>query len=273
MKRRQFLLTGAALVPAWGFRFARADDALPTPEWDRLRATMFGTRPLATEGDAVPLLEVPARAADAATVPVALQSPFNQSAARYVKTMYLVIDRNPTPLAAVFRFTPQSGRAELATRVRVEQYTFMRVIAELNDGSLHLTSRFVKAAGGCSAPAGKDPAAAAANLGQMKLRVDQESASSGPRRARLMVRHPNTSGLAMDQLTRLYAKPHFVRELTVRYRGEPVLEADLTFAISENPDFGFRFLPGDGGELEARVVDTENLNFTSRVTVPGPAAS
>jgi sulfur-oxidizing protein SoxY len=269
MQRRRFLLAGAALVPAWGFGLARADDDPPSPEWEQLRGQLFGDRPIATEGPALPLLEVPARAADAATVPVAISSPFDQSAARHVKTLYLVIDRNPSPVAAIFRFAPESGRAEVVTRVRIEQYTFVRAIAELDDGSLHLASRYVKAAGGCSAPAGKDPAAAAANLGQLRLRVDA-ALEDGPRRARLMIRHPNTSGLAMDQITRYYAKPHFVREVTVSYRGRPVLKAELTFAISENPDFGFRFLPGGGGELEARVVDTENLAFTSRVAVAVP---
>lgn len=272
MERRQFLLGSAALVPAWGFGLARADDNQPTPEWDQLRTQLFSDRPIATEGPAVPTLEVPARAADAATVPLAIRSPFDQSASRYVKTLFLVIDRNPGPLAAIFRFTPESGRAELETRVRVEQYTFVRAISELNDGSLHLASSFVKAAGGCSAPAGKDPAAAAANLGQLRLRAEA-ALEEGPRRARLMIRHPNTSGLAMDQLTRFYAKPHFVRELNILYRGQPVLQAELTFAISENPDFSFRFLPGSGGELEARVVDTENLSFVSRVQVGGTGGS
>lgn len=268
MERRQFLLGSAVLVPAWGFGLARADEDMPTPEWDQLRAQLFSGRTIVTEGATLPILEAPARAADAATVPLALRSAFDQSPGRYVKSLYLVIDRNPTPLAAIFHFTPESGRAEVETRVRVEQYTFVRAIAELNDRSLHMASRFVKASGGCSAPAGKDPAAAAANLGQLRLRAEA-ALEEGPRRARLMIRHPNTSGLAMDQLTRLYARPHFVREVSVLYRGQPVLQAELTFAISENPDFSFRFLPGSGGELEARVVDTENLSFTSRVQVGG----
>ncbi len=272
MRRRQFLLAGAAVVPASLLRAAHAEEAMPTPEWDALRTLLFGDRIIATEGAALPVLEAPPRAADAAVVPIALRSPFDQSPARYVKTMYLVIDRNPTPVAAVFRFTPESGRAEVETRVRVEQYTYIRAIAELEDGSLHMASRFVKASGGCSAPAGKDPAAAAANLGQMRLRVG-EDIGEVPRRARLMIRHPNSSGLVMDQISRLYAKAHFVREVSVRYRGKPVLEADLSFAISENPDFVFRFLPADGGALEARVVDTEGLEFTARTEVAGKGAS
>jgi sulfur-oxidizing protein SoxY len=76
-----------------------------------------------------------------------------------------------------------------------------------------------------------------------------------------MVSHPNDSGLAFDQITRSYAQPHFVRRVEVRYAGKPVLMADVDFSISENPNFRFYFTPGNGGELDARVVDNQDLEF------------
>jgi sulfur-oxidizing protein SoxY len=80
-----------------------------------------------------------------------------------------------------------------------------------------------------------------------------------------MVSHPNDSGLAMDQVTRTYASPHFVRKIDVRYAGKPVLTADVDFSISENPNFRFYFEPGDGGELDATVVDNQDLEFRTSV--------
>ena len=47
----------------------------------------------------------------------------------------------------------------------------MRAIAETSDGVLHMSKSFVKAAGGCSAPAAKDPAQAQADVGKMRFRV------------------------------------------------------------------------------------------------------
>jgi len=165
----------------------------------------------------------------------------------------------------IFRFAPESGRADVETRVRIEQYSVVRAIAELDDGSLLMATRFVKASGGCSAPASKDPAAAAANLGRMKLKVDAAAAAGEPRRAQLMISHPNTSGLAMNQLTRLYPSARFVRLVTVSYRDKPVLVADVDFSISENPSFRFLFRAGDGGELKAEVLDTDGRTFESAV--------
>lgn len=246
---------------------ATATDAAASAEWRQLRTILFGERPIAAASPAVLTLEAPARAEDAATVPIAIRSRVEQTATRYVKTAYLVIDRNPSPLAATFRLTPESGRADLETRVRVEQYSFVRAIVELNDGSLHMASRFVKASGGCSAPTGKDPAAAAANLGRMKLRTLEAVATGEPLRAQLMISHPNTSGLAMDQLSRHYPAPHFVRQVTVRYRDQPVLVGEVNFSISENPNFRFYFRPEDGGELRAEVKDTDGRKFESRVRI------
>jgi sulfur-oxidizing protein SoxY len=158
----------------------------------------------------------------------------------------------------------------METRIRVEQYTHVRAVARTNDGKLYMAVNYVKASGGCSAPAGKDAAAAQASLGKMRIRVDGTPTAGQPVLAQLMVSHPNDSGLAMDQVTRTYATPHFVRQVDVSYAGKPVMRADVDFSISENPNFRFYFLPGDGGDLEARVVDNQDLEFRTSLTVAAP---
>lgn len=276
MTRRLILLAASLIVAgATAAADSAADEAAASAEWRQLRQILFGERPIAAASPEVLTLEAPVRAEDAATVPIAIRSRVEQTATRYVKTAYLVIDRNPSPIAATFRFTPESGRADVETRVRVEQYSFVRAIVELNDGSLHIATRFVKASGGCSAPTGKDPAAAAANLGRMKLRAlgAVAGATGESVRAQLMISHPNTSGLAMNQLNRSYPAPNFVRLVTVRYRDKPVLVGEVNFSISENPNFGFYFRPEDGGELLAEVEDTDGRKFESRVMIAARGGS
>jgi sulfur-oxidizing protein SoxY len=248
---------------------AQAPDPNASAIWQKVHADLFGGAQIDT-AQGVIALETPPRAEDAAIVPVALRGAFPQSPERFIDRIWLLIDNNPSPIAAVFDFTPESGRAEIETRIRIEQYTFVRAIARTNDGRLHMMANYVKASGGCSAPAGKDAVAAKANLGKMRLRVDEATAEGQPARAQLMVSHPNDSGLAMDQVTRTYATPHFVRRVEVRYAGKPLLNADVDFSISENPNFRFYFLPGDGGELEARVVDNHDLEFRTSLTVAAP---
>jgi sulfur-oxidizing protein SoxY len=232
--------------------------------WQRVRGDLFSSLPLET-GDGVVVLETPKRAEDAAVVPIAIRAQFPQTEHRYIEKLWLIIDNNPSPIAAVFHFTRESGRADIETRIRVEQYTFIRAIAQTNDGNLHMVTNYIKASGGCSAPSSKDAAAANAALGKMRLRVDDALAVGRPARAQLMISHPNDSGLAMDQLTRNYAPPHFVRSVEVRYAGKLVLSADVDFSISENPNFRFYFIPGSDEELDVKVVDSQDLEFVASV--------
>jgi sulfur-oxidizing protein SoxY len=242
--------------------WAQDNDPEASPIWQKVRADLFAGAAIAP-GDSVVLLETPKRAEDAAIVPVAIRAKFPQTSGRYIQKLWLIIDNNPSPIAAVFQLSPESGRADIETRIRVEQYTYVRAIAMTNDGKLYMASNYVKASGGCSAPASKDAETAKANLGKMRIRVDEALVADRPARAQLMISHPNDSGLAMDQITRTYAMPHFVRSIEVRHDGKLIMSADVDFSISENPNFRFYFLPGSGGELDVKAVDNKDLEFTA----------
>ena len=249
-----------------------------SPIWLKVRTSLFQSRPISVASDDVITLEAPVRAEDAAVVPISIKTRFAQTPTRYIDKVYLIIDNNPSPISAIFTFTPASGRADIETRVRVDEYSHVRAIAETNDGQLHMAIRFVKASGGCSAPPSKDAAAAATTLGRMKFRVEDDAAAPSskpggaarPVLAQLMISHPNDSGLAMDQSTRLFTPPHFVREVKITYAGQLVMSADVDFSISENPNFRFYFLPRGDGELKAEVVDSNDLRFQSALSYRRP---
>lgn len=260
------LLASFTLLVTPGRAAAQEPDPAASAIWQKVRASLFGDAAIGS-ADGVLALEAPARAEDAAIVPLAIRAQFAQTPQRYIERIWLLIDRNPSPVAAVFELSPASGRADIETRVRVEEYTHIRAVARTSDGRLHMATRYIKASGGCSAPAGKDALAAKASLGRMRLRLLGQPEAGKPTLAQLMISHPNDSGLAMDQLTRTYAPPHFVRRVEVSYAGKPVLVADVDFSISENPNFRFWFTPADGGELQAQVVDNQDLKFSTRLSL------
>jgi sulfur-oxidizing protein SoxY len=206
-------------------------------------------------------LQAPARAIDAAFVPVTVHT-----GAVAIRRLTLVVDNNPSPVAAVIDFGPRAFRAEIETRLRLDDYSMVRAIAELADGALLMSARYVKAAGGCSAPAGADAAAAAAALGRMQLRTEPAAAGT-PIAAQWQVSHPNHTGLAMDQATRHYTPAHFVRVLDISFDGERVLHADLDFALSENPVLRFQFTAPRAGTLRADAEDTEGRRFSTSLAV------
>ncbi len=239
------------------------EDADANAIWDKVRVSLFDKRPIEVANAAQVIeLEAPVRAEDAAVVPIAIRTHVAQTDKKYIDAVYLLIDNNPSPIAGVFHFTPRSGRADIETRVRINDYGFVRVIAEMNDGSLYMASQWVKASGGCSAPAGKDPAEAALTLGKMKFLYSHDVVDGQPNLVQLMISHPNNSGLAMDQSTRQYAPSHYVRNINVTYGGKRVMSADLDISISENPNFRFYVVPQEGaGVLKAEIEDSHDQRF------------
>ena len=253
----------AALAGPAQAQLPSVDEPEASAIWQKVRTSLFQQRPITAATAATLILEAPSRAVDAAVVPIAIRSRLPQTTERYVSRLYLLIDANPSPIAAIFQLSPDNGRAEIETRVRVDAYSHVRAIAETNDGQLIMATRFVKASGGCSAPAAGDAAAALARMGQMRFRIEGDASGAEPMLAQLQIDHPNHSGLAMDQSTRQFTPPHFVRRIDVSQAGRQVLSADVDFSISENPHLRFYFKPQGSGELSATVVDSRDKRWVA----------
>ncbi len=234
-----------------------------------LRSHYFGQRPI-EESDRVIELDTPVRAEDAAFVPLRIRAKIPQSRQHYIKTITLIIDKNPSPVAGTFHFTPLSGRADLVMRIRVNEYSPVRAIAETNDGTLHMSTRFIKASGGCSAPVGTDLDEAMARLGRVRLKIKGQPHAGTPLQTRLAISHPNLTGLQRDQLTRLFTPARFVKSLRVSFEGQTVFSAETDISISENPNFRFFFVPDRPGELRAEITDTDGARFTQTLHVAPP---
>ena len=128
---------------------------------------MFKGRPLA-DGTDLLAIDMPGRAEDAAIVPLTVRATLPPGDARRVKAVTIVIDENPAPVAATFNIGANAIVSSISTRVRVNSYTNVHAVAELSDGKLYVVKTYVKASGGCSAPAAKN--ADQAGLGQLRFR-------------------------------------------------------------------------------------------------------
>lgn len=234
---------------------AKAEDL-----WPSIREALFQGREL-RDGSGVIALEAPTRAMDAAVVPITVRALIPQTPERYIRKVHLIIDQNPAPVAGVFHLFPESGTATISTRVRVNAYTDMHAVAETSDGALHVVQRFVKAAGGCSAPALKDKELAMARLGKMQLKPMSTFALGMPNELQLLVSHPNYTGLQIDQLSRNWIAPDYVRTIRVRYGDTPVLLAETDISISEDPALTFSFVPQQPAAMTVEVEDSNGRKF------------
>lgn len=243
-----------------GIAVAEGDD----DTWNTVLKSQFFAGKNIEESDAVIELEAPYRAEDPAIVPLKVSSKIQQSKDKYVKKIWLLVDKNPFPFVGEFEFFPESGKADLAMRVRVNTYSNIRAVAETNDGKLTMTKKFVKASGGCSAPIGADIDEAMKRLGKVKFRLDDGVTPGQPSMAQLMISHPNLTGMQMDQMTRFVRKSHFIDQLKVSFNNKPVLNAKIDIAISADPNFRFYFVPDKAGELKAEFTDISCESPTSR---------
>lgn len=224
--------------------------------WNKVLKAQFFAGKTILPGEDIIQLTAPRRAEDPALVPIKVTAAIVQTKDQYIKRIVLLIDKNPVPLIGEFEFTPESGKADIAMRVRVNTYSYIRAIAEMNSGELYMVKKFVKASGGCSAPIGPDYDAAMRRLGKMKFRLDEELVDGKPTMAQLLISHPNVTGMQMDQVTRFKRRAHFIKQIKVTFDGQAIMTAKTDIAISSDPNFRFYFVPKKSGVLIAEFTDT-----------------
>jgi len=135
--RRRFLVSCSALALAPGLAIAQQN---LNPQRDvllreltrgapvRTGRVVVDTPPLADNGHSVPLR-------------IAVDSPM--TAADHVRRITILAERNPRPLVASYALGPHSGRAEIATRIRVADIQDIVAVAEMSDGSFWMGSAHV----------------------------------------------------------------------------------------------------------------------------------
>ena len=233
----------------------------PDP-WPDLSKEIFHGAPL-RDGSGFLALDAPTRAEDAAIVPVTMAVNLPAGDARRLVALTFVIDRNPAPLVGVFKPGARITLNSLSTRVRVDSYTNLHLVAELSDGGFYAVERFIKASGGCSAPMLKDAQEARSTMGQMKFRqfAAHPSASGevlpDEHEVQVMLRHPNNSGMQMDQLSRLYIPPLFIEDLKLWQGDDLILTVEGGISISEDPNFRISYRGASTAGFRVEALDSD----------------
>ncbi len=262
----------AAVLSAGALAFAPA--AFAGTIWDDIKGSVYSTAKI-EDGRGIITLDAAARPEDMRRVPITVTSAFNDG--RTVKTVSFIIDENPTPVVAVFHMGPGRESVSLKSEFRVNQQSDIRAVVEASDGKLYMVSQLVKFAGGqasCSAPPTGDPAEIAANMGKMQYTpiTDAAAASSVNSRGRIVLRHPNHTGMVMDQITLLYTPMKMVSEITVKQGDEQVFRAEGSIAFSQDPAIEFDMKRNTSAtELEVTLKDTDKGAWAHKFPI-GPAS-
>jgi sulfur-oxidizing protein SoxY len=250
---------------------ANADDN----PWPDIQKSVFPNRQVKTDTTSLQIY-APDQADDAAIVPISIKIPAN--VAPTVKSLTLIIDRNPVPVAATFIFGdafrtgPNVGERTIATRVRIDAFSRVRAILEKTDGTLHMASKFVIGSGGCSAPASRDPEEAVAHMGEARLIVLRNVENGDKwREARVMLRHPNFTGMQMNKKTGDYTPARFVDHIEVKQGQNILWQMDGGISISEDPNIRFTFGTNSAADLKFDAHDTAGTTFTATGSIVPPS--
>ncbi len=255
-------LLSLTLILAFSWNFAMCNDTkLPDPTtWNSNLKPWLYEDDVIEDGSNIMTLNTPYRALDAAIMPVSLQFHIPQLKEMFIKSVTFIVDENPSPIVGTFKTSLKSGNADISTKIRIDKYTYVRVIAEANDGKKYMVSNYVKAAGGCSAPSLADMDTMMARLGKMKLKFIKTGEKGNINKAKLIVSHPNFSGLQFNQLTRTEVPAHFVEKIEITQDNQPIMNVVADISLSEDPSIIFNY-KNSGGPLSVIVTDTQGSIF------------
>lgn len=251
----------------------REEDPGPS-NWESIRKEFYGDRQIAEDTNAV-IVEAPDKAEDAALVPVTIY--LLADVADQIKSLRVFIDNNPMPMVGTFTFGRGAGLGPktISTRVRFDNFSYVRAIVETEDGKVHMGSHFVQAAGGCSSAAMKDIATALESVGQMNLKrlkahrfTSNRNQSMIPAEGQVMIRHPNFSGMQRNPATGDYIPAKYLTVLDVSRSGEPVFHLEAGISLSTNPNIRFTYGSVEKETLEARAEDSDGAVFQTTMS-PG----
>jgi sulfur-oxidizing protein SoxY len=147
LNRREFALGGAAAVVAIAGLPLAVVGQDSAQAWEQAVKKVLGdAKPI--EGKV--LIDMPEIAENGNTVPFTISVDSPMSETDRVKAIHVIATANPQPGVAVFRFSPLSGKAAVASRMRLARTQDVIGIAELSDGRFLMSKRNVKVTiGGC----------------------------------------------------------------------------------------------------------------------------
>lgn len=239
--------------------------ALAGPTWDELKSDIFGDRVI-LDGRGVLALSAPKRPDDQSAVPVSVAARFGDG--RTIKSVSIIVDENPSPVAAVFTIGGQRPQLRLGANFRFNSATDVRTVVEASDGQLYMAERHVKFAGGqasCSAPPQGDPDEILASMGKMQLSYPAAPAavSQIEAKARPEVSHPNHTGMVLDQISLLYIPLRMVSQVDVSQGDDLVFSLAGSITLSQNPSVDFDYRTNGATKMNVLLRDSDGATWTA----------
>jgi sulfur-oxidizing protein SoxY len=247
LTRRAAMRTLGAGAVAWGAWAVLPASAAATTVREALDRLLAGRTPVQS---ARVRLDLPERYDYGNTVPLAVAVDSPMTGADHVRRVDVFAAGNPFPEVATFHFTPDSGRASSATRIRLNEGAQEVVaVAELSDGSAWVGRRTVEVAiSGCSAEAGVEVGYAMPTP-EPRLKVPAQVSRGEIVEIKTMISHRMETGLRIDVAGNPIPR-RIINRMSCSCDGRLIFAADLSPAIAANAYLSFPMVARASGVLE-----------------------
>jgi len=245
-----------------GFMLHSQASAEVQDNWSELKETYFSGKNIESNQEIIKL-SAPRRAESGAQVPFSFSIDYPMNANIYVKSVHILAGVNPIPVIGVFHFFPESGKAEISTRIRLETDSYIHVVAETSDGKFYMNALPVRATGGCGGAVEGDEKEIRLTAGKIKFHVDENMTNDRIVKGTLLVKHPMYTGLQRDLMSQGFRPAFFINKAIIKYNSKKVMDADLFIGMSEDPNIQFNFIKNEApGLIEVEIKDNEGGTFT-----------
>ncbi len=210
---------------------------LSNQQWPLIKQSQYGERIIAPTAQMQ--LKAPLGAENAAQVPLTLtvvNIPEDS-----ITSIALFVDANPLPLLAKYAFPVDFKVMALSTRLRMESDSHIRAIAETKSGKLLMASTVVNAGGGCAGAVADDEAHIRARAGEIKFQHNPPFTFDTSVSATLQIRHPMYTGLQTDAKTKMLKPAFYIKETSVFFDSQEILNVKFGVGTAENPYLKFVF--------------------------------
>lgn len=232
-------------------------DPLRSPMWGEMVERVLGGGPVVFDDDVKVI--VPGVVENQAQVPVTVDARGLAS----VKKLVVFADLNP--IQHILTLTPGESAPYVAFRMKVEQGTPVRAAALADDGTWHVGSVNLDAAGGgCSAPAmARNQESWSTTVGQTQGKIWRDA--SGLARTKFRIRHPMDTGLARDNTPAYYIE---AVKLTSG-SGAPLATLEMFEPMAEDPTVTLLVpLPTSESAIDVEGRDINGGIYRSRIPAP-----
>jgi sulfur-oxidizing protein SoxY len=210
------------------------------------------------EGEHLPKLELPFLAENPAAVPVRVSVDHPMEPGHFIKSIEIVLDKDPVPHKGTYRFTPANGQAWVAFAMRSGTGGIVKATAECSRHGRFVATREIRVTSdGCATDTlDKD------RLGNPRLRLVRPPKPGEVVEVRTKIDHGSDTGLTLKGATYVRERPEFfISRMRVSFERELVSEFQLTSAVSSNPLIKFPFKVTRAGTLRVLFVNNEGRRW------------